>query len=109
MKISKTSYSKRIVNNQKLQKFVPVLEENFSEKCSKTFCQIFERQKMQNQTNVKHSINSENIFKSTKNVFEKCSAKEDPSNTATSKVFSKVCNRKNIHSNNITFPWLKVF
>ena len=43
------------------------------EKCSKTFCQIFARQNMQNQTNAKHSINSEDIFKSTKNVLEKTS------------------------------------
>ena len=43
------------------------------EKCSKTFCQKFTRQNMQNQTNTKHSINSEDIFKSTKNVLEKSS------------------------------------
>ena len=78
------------------------------EKCSKTFCQIFARQNMQNQTNAKHSINSEVIFKSTKNVLEKRSTKEDSSNTTTSKVLSKICNRKNLHSNNTTFPWLKV-
>ena len=78
------------------------------EKCSKTFCQIFARQNMQNQTNTKHSINSEDIFKSTKNVLEKRSTKEDSSNTTTSKVLSKICNRKNLHSNNTTFPWLKV-
>ena len=78
------------------------------EKCSKTFCQIFARQNMQNQTNAKHSINSEDIFKLTKNVLEKRSTKEDSSNTTTSKVLSKICNRKNLHSNNTTFPWLKV-
>ena len=77
------------------------------EKCSKTFCQIFGRQNMQNQTNAKHSITSEDIFKSTKNVLEKCSTKENSSNTITSKVLSKACNRKNLHSNNTTFPWLK--
>ena len=53
------------------------------EKCSKTFCQIFARQNMQNQTNSKYSINSEDIFKSTKNVLEKRSTKEDFSNTTT--------------------------
>ena len=42
------------------------------EKFSKTFYQIFARKNMQNQTNVKHSINSVDIFKSTKNVSEKC-------------------------------------
>ena len=78
------------------------------EKCSKTFYQIFARQNMQNQTNAKHSINSENIFKSSKNVLEKCSTKEDFSNTTTSNGLSKICNRNNLHSNNTTFPWLKV-
>ena len=77
------------------------------EKCSKTFCQILERQNMQNQTNAKHSTNSEEIFKSTKNVLEKCNTKDDSSNTTTSKVLSKICKRKNLHSNNTTFPWLK--
>ena len=43
------------------------------EKCSKTLCQKFTRQNMQSQTNTKHSINSEDIFKSTKNVLEKSS------------------------------------
>ena len=66
------------------------------EKCSKTFCQKFTRQNMQNQTNTKHSINSEDIFKSTKNVLEKCSTKEDSSNTTTSNILSKICNRKNL-------------
>ena len=78
------------------------------EKCSKTFCQKFTRQNMQNQTNTKHSINSEDIFKSTKNVLEKCSTKEDSSNTTTSNGLSKICTRNNLHSNNTTFPWLKV-
>ena len=77
-------------------------------KSSKTFHQIFAGQNMQNQTNAKHSINSEDIFKSTKNVLEKCSTKEDSSNTTTSNVLSKICNRNNLHSNNTTFPWLKV-
>ena len=78
------------------------------QKCSKTFCQIFAKQNMQNQTNGNHSINSENIFKSIKNVLEKPSTKEDSSNTTTPKVLSKICNRKNLHSSNTTFPWLKV-
>ena len=56
------------------------------EKCSKTFCQIFARQNMQNQTNAIHSINSEDIFKSTKNGLEKRSVKEHSSNTKTFKV-----------------------
>ena len=88
--------------------FANIRKELECEKCSETFCQIFARKNMQNQTNVKHSINSEGIFKSTKNVLEKRSTKEDSSNTATSKVLSKICNRKNLHSNNTTFSWLKV-
>ena len=55
------------------------------EKCSKTFCQIFARQTIKNQTNPKNSINSEDIFKSTKNFLEKSSTKEGSSNTTTSK------------------------
>ena len=78
------------------------------EKCSKTFCQILARQNLQNQTNAKHSINSEVIFKSTKNVLEKCSIKDDSSSSTTSNIFSKICNGKNLNSNNTTFPWLKV-
>ena len=92
-----------------MQKFVVVLEGNLSVKnAPKTFCEIFTRQNMQNQTNAKHSINSEDIFKSTKNVLGKRSTKEDSSNTTTSKVLSKICNRNNRHSNNTAFPWLKV-
>ena len=53
-------------------------------------------------------ITLENIFRSTKSVLGKCSTKEDSSNTTTSKVFNKIYNRKNLHSNNTTFPWLKV-
>ena len=85
-----------------------IRRESQCEKCSKTFCQIFARQNMQNQTNIKHSINSEDIFKSTKNVLEKYSTQEDSSNTTTSNELSKTCNRNNLHSNNTTFPWLKV-
>ena len=88
--------------------FANIRKELEHEKCSKTFCQIFARQNMQNQTNAKHSIKFEGIFQSTKNVLEKRSTKEDSSNTATSKVLSKICNRKNLHSNNTTFSWLKV-
>ena len=72
------------------------------EKFSKTFCQIFARENMQNQTNAKYSN------KSTKNVLEKLRTKEDSSNSTTSKVLSKICDRKNVHSNNTTFPSLKV-
>ena len=57
------------------------------EKCSKTFCQIFARQNMQNQTNAKHSINCEGIFKSTKNVLEKRSTKEFSAKFVTARTF----------------------
>ena len=66
--------------------YASIRRELESEKCSKNFCQIFEKQNMQNQTNAKHSINSEDVFKSTKNVLEKRSTKEHSSNTTTSKV-----------------------
>ena len=45
---------------------------------------------MKNPTNAKHSINSVDILKSTKIVLEKRSTKQDSSNTATSKVLSKI-------------------
>ena len=51
---------------------------------------------MQNQTNAKHSSNSEEIFKSTKNSLEKLNTKKDSSNTTTSKVIPKIPNRKKI-------------
>ena len=47
------------------------------EKCSKTFCKIFGRQIMQNQTNTKHSSNPADIFNSAKNFLEKLNPKED--------------------------------
>ena len=63
---------------------------------------------MKNQANAEDSSNFEDIFKSTKNVLEKLNTKQDSSsNTTTSKVPSKICDRKNLQSNNTTFPWLK--
>ena len=50
---------------------------------------------MQNETYAKHSSNSEDIFKSTKNVLEKLNTKEDSSNTTTSIVLTKI--RQNLH------------
>ena len=66
------------------------------EKCSKNFCKISARQNVQNQTNAKHSSNSEEIFKSTKNSLEKLNTKKDSSNTTPSKVIPKIPNRKKI-------------
>ena len=48
------------------------------EKCSKAFYQIYARQNIQNQTNANHSINSEKIFKSIKNVLENVAPKKIP-------------------------------
>ena len=79
------------------------------EKFSQTFSKIFTRQNMQNQTNAKHSSNSEVIFKSTKNVLEIPRNKDNSSSTTTSKFLSKIRNRKNLQSNNATFAWLKFF
>ena len=94
-------------NNQRVQKFVPVLEENLSvkngPKLSAKYLQDKTRKTKQMQ-NIPLAL--EDIFKSTKSVLGKCSAKEDSTNTTTSKVFSKSWKRKNLYSTNTTFPWL---
>ena len=96
-------------NNQKVQKFVPVLEKNLSVKIAPKFSakylqdKICKAKEMQN-----FPLTLEDIFKSTKRALGKCSTKKDSSNTTTSKVFSKTCNRKSLHCNNTTFPWVKV-
>ena len=72
------------------------------------FCAGIKRELEREKAIAKHSINSEDIFKLTKNVLEKRSTKEESSNTTTSKILSKICNRKNLHSNSTTFPCLKV-
>ena len=77
------------------------------EKSSKTFCKMFARQNMQNQTNTKHSSNSENIFKSTKNFLEKLKTKEDFSNTNTSKGLSKILTERKLQSSSTTFARLR--
>ena len=64
------------------------------EKCSKTFYKIFGRQNIQNQINIKHFSNPEDIFKSAKNFLEKRNPKGDSYKTATSTVLSKISNRK---------------
>ena len=65
-----------------MQKFVPVLEENLSVNNAQRFSAKYLKDKtfkqMQNQTNAKHFINSEEIFKSTKYVLEKRSTKRAP-------------------------------
>ena len=108
MKISKTGYTRRSVNNQKVHKLLPVLEGNLSFKNAPKLSAKY-LQDMQNQRNAKHSINSEDIFKSIKNVLEKRNTQGDFSNTTSSKFLSKICNRKDLHGNNTTFPWPKVF
>ena len=47
---------------------------------------------------------TEDFFKSNKKVLEKLNTKENSSITTTSKVLSKIPNRKNLQSNNTTFP-----
>ena len=54
------------------------------EKYSKTFCKIFARQNMQNQTSTKHFSSPEDIFNSAKNFLEKRNPKEDSSKTTIS-------------------------
>ena len=89
---------------QEMQKF-KVLEGNLSDK--KYLQNICKTKYVKNQANVKHSSNSEDIFKSTKNVLENLNTEEDSSsNTTTSKKLSKICDRKNLQSNNTTFPWV---
>ena len=109
MKISKTSYTKRSVNNQKVQNVVSVLEGNLSvNNAPKLSAKFFQDKtcKIKQIQNIPLTLRT--FFKSNKNVLEKCSTKEDSSNTKTSKVLSKICNEKTLHSNNTTFPWLRV-
>ena len=96
-------------NNQKVQKFVPVLEENLSVKNAPKLSAKYLQDKTCKTKQMQNiPLTLEDIFKSTKSILRKCSTKEDSSNTTTSKVFGKICNRKNLHSNNTTFPWLKL-
>ena len=96
-------------NNQKVQKFVPVLEENLSVKNAPKLSAKYLQDKTCKTKQMQNILLTlKDIFKSTKSVLGKCSTKEDSSNTSTSKVFSKICNKKNLHSNNTTFTWLKV-
>ena len=96
-------------NNQKVQKFVPVLEENLSVKNAPKLSAKYLQDKTCKTKQMQNiPLTLEDIFKSTKSILRKCSTKEDSSNTTTSKVFGKICNRKNLYSNNTTFAWLKV-
>ena len=62
------------------------------ESCSKTFCKIFGRLNMQNQSNAKHFSNPEDIFKSPKSFLKKLNTKEDSCKTTIFKVQSKIPN-----------------
>ena len=96
-------------NNQKVQKFVPVLEENLSVKNAPKLSAKYLQDKTCKTKQMQNiPLTLEGIFKSNKSVLEKGSTKEDSSNTAKSNVFSKICYRKNLHSNNTFFPRLKV-
>ena len=64
---------------KKCKKFVPVLEGNLSVKNAPKLSTIFlQDKKMKNQTNAKHSINSEDISKSTKNILKNGAPKRIP-------------------------------
>ena len=77
--MSQTSYTKRSVNNQKLQKFVPVLEGNLSVKnAPKLSAKYLQEKTCKIKANAKHSIHSEDIFKSTKNVSKNVAPKRAP-------------------------------
>ena len=92
-----------------MQKFGAVLEENLSVKNAPKLSAKYLQDKTCKTKQMQNiPLTLEDIFKSTKSVLGKCSTKEDSSNTTTSNVFSKICNRKNLHSNKTTFPWLKV-
>ena len=91
-----------------MQKFVPVLEENLSVKnAPKLSAQYLQNKTCKTKQMQNIPLTLEDKFKLTKSVLGKCSTKDDSSNTTTSQVFSKICNRKNLHSNNTTYPWLK--
>ena len=64
---------------------------------------MFVRQNMKNQTNTKHSSNSEGIFKSAKNGLDKLNTEEDFSKTTISKVLSKILNRKKTSNQQYNF------
>ena len=72
------------INNQKVQKFVPVLDGNSSMKNAPKLSAKIRKTNMQNQTNTKHFSNPEDIFKSAKNFLEKRYPKEDSSKTTIS-------------------------
>ena len=91
-----------------MQKLVPVLEENLSVKNAPKLSAKYLQDKTCKIKQMQNIPLPEDIFKSTKNVLEKRGTKENSSKTTTSKVLSKICNRKNLHSNNTTFSWLKV-
>ena len=65
-------------------------------------------QNVQNQTNVKHFSNPEDIFKSIKNFLEKRNHKENSSKTTISKVLSKISNRKKTSKQQYNFCKAKI-
>ena len=76
----KRCYTKRRVNNQKVQKYASVLDKNLSVKNAlKHSAKYLKDKNMEKQTNKKHSSNSEDIFKSAENFLKKLNIKEDSS------------------------------
>ena len=70
------------LNNERVQK---------CEKCSKSFYKIFETQNIQNQTNLEHSSNPKDIFKSAKKNYKNS---KDDSLKLPYLGLSKILNRK---------------
>ena len=82
-------------NYQKVQKFVQVLEEILTVKnVPKLSLKYLQDKTCKTKQMQNIPLTLEDISKSTKSVLGKCSTKEDSPNTTTSKVFSKICNRK---------------
>ena len=64
---------------------------------------------MQNQTNTKYYSNSEDIFKSAKNLLEKFNTREDSLKTTISKVLCKIPSKKKTSKQQCNFRKVKIF
>ena len=71
-------YTKRRVNNQKVQKYKSVLNEKLRVKnAPKLSAKYLKDKNMEKQTNTKHSCDPKDIFKSAENFLGKLNTKED--------------------------------
>ena len=87
-----------------MQIFVSVLEGNLGVKNATKLSAKYLQDKMGKNKQMQNIPVTEDFFKSNKKVLEKLNTKENSSITTTSKVLSKIPNRKNLQSNNTTFP-----